>query len=163
MSKPYVLPATWTVPSAHEVQIVSELLGKSPQGEFQIVIRSETGVPRVIENMPFFFDGTPMPTRYWLVDPQLIIDVSKIESTGGVKQVQEEIPMDDIMAIHHRYEAARDTLVAPGYEGPRPSGGVGGTRRGVKCLHTHVANYLVTTDDVIGFWTMSKIEEMKQL
>ena len=46
-----------------------------------------------------------------------------------------------------------------GYLGPKPSGGVGGTRRGVKCLHAHVANFLATKNDVIGQWAIEKIDE----
>jgi hypothetical protein len=30
------------------------------------------------------------------------------------------------------------------------SGGVGGTRIGVKCLHAHLANYLVCAQDPVG-------------
>jgi hypothetical protein len=30
------------------------------------------------------------------------------------------------------------------------SGGVGGTRVGVKCLHAHLANYLAGHDDPVG-------------
>ncbi len=35
-------------------------------------------------------------------------------------------------------------------EGTQASGGVGGTRVGVKCLHAHLANYLVGDDDPVG-------------
>ncbi len=36
--------------------------------------------------------------------------------------------------------------------GPRPSGGVGGTRLGVKCLHAHWAWHLAGGDDPVGRW-----------
>ena len=49
--------------------MVAELLGRPPAGEFEVVVRTEDGAPAVIANAPFLFDGTPMPTRYWLVDP----------------------------------------------------------------------------------------------
>ncbi|HEY5009700.1 MAG TPA: DUF501 domain-containing protein, partial [Acidimicrobiales bacterium] len=35
-------------------------------------------------------------------------------------------------------------------DGAQPSGGVGGTRVGVKCLHAHLANYLVGAHDPVG-------------
>jgi hypothetical protein len=35
-------------------------------------------------------------------------------------------------------------------DGAQASGGVGGTRVGVKCLHAHLANYLVGADDPVG-------------
>ena len=50
---------------------VAELLGRRPAGEFEVVVRADDGRPAVIANAPFLFDGTPMPTRYWLVDPHL--------------------------------------------------------------------------------------------
>jgi hypothetical protein len=32
----------------------------------------------------------------------------------------------------------------------QPSGGVGGTRVGVKCLHAHLANFLAGAHDPVG-------------
>ena len=43
------------------------------------------------------------------------------------------------------------------WDGPRPSGGVGGTRRGVKCLHAHYAWYLVGGDDPVGRWVAEQL------
>ncbi len=56
-------------------------------------------------------------------------------------------------AAHARYAAERDGAVDPGHRGPRPSGGVGGTRQGVKCLHAHLAWWLAGGDDPVGEWT----------
>jgi len=39
----------------------------------------------------------------------------------------------------------------------RPSGGVGGTRRGVKCLHAHIAWYLAGGDDPVGRWVVGEL------
>ncbi|MEP6297278.1 MAG: DUF501 domain-containing protein, partial [Ilumatobacter sp.] len=65
---------------------------------------------------------------------------------------------DEIIAdIHRRYEAERDSAIAIDHVGPRPSGGVGGTRVGVKCLHAHVAHHLATGDDEIGRWTLRRV------
>ncbi|MEZ5342154.1 MAG: DUF501 domain-containing protein [Acidimicrobiales bacterium] len=68
--------------------------------------------------------------------------------------------MDDelIIATHHAYEAERDALIDPGYTGHRPTGGVGGTRVGVKCLHAHYANLLAGADDAVGHWVQAKLE-----
>ena len=156
---PYFLkPFSWAEPNEEEIQIITDLIGKRPQVEFTFAVRNKNGSPLVIENSPFFYDGTPMPTRYWLVDPELVAKVSRIERTGGVKQVQLEIDFETIQNIHDSHEMLRDELIAHDYVGPRPTGGVGGTRKGVKCLHTHLANYLATGDDVIGIWTLDRIE-----
>ena len=146
----FLKPIDWVEPSEDEVVAISALIGKQPQGEFSILIRNEDGSPLVIENSPFFNDGTPMPTRYWLVDRELVTAISRLESKGGIKQVQLEIDIELIQSIHDKHEFARNRLISQNFHGPKPSGGVGGTRKGVKCLHTHVANYLATNDDVVG-------------
>lgn len=136
---------------------VEELLGRRPAGEFEVVVRADDGRPAVIANQPFLFDGTPMPTRYWLVDPHLREVVSTLESNGGVRRAEAEVPMEAIGAAHARYAAERDTLIDADHRGPRPSGGVGGTRQGVKCLHAHLAWWLTGADDPIGEWTAQQI------
>ena len=122
-----------------------------------MVVRTDEGRPAVIANAPFLHDGTPMPTRYWLVDPTLREEVSRLESTGGVRQAEDAIPMDRIEAAHAVYAEERDALIGPDHRGPRPTGGVGGTRRGVKCLHAHLAWWLTGADDPVGAWTAQRI------
>ena len=46
--------------------------------------------------------------------------------------------------------------------GPRPSGGVGGTRQGVKCLHAHYAWHLAGGDDPVGRWIDDHLDEVRQ-
>ena len=99
-----------------------------------------------------------MPTRYYLVSADLVKRVSRLEAAGGVRRAETEIPADVITAIHARYRAERDAAIDPQHTGPRPSGGVGGTRIGVKCLHAHVANELVTGDDEIGRWALEQLD-----
>ena len=53
--------------SVSDVEVVTELLGRTPQCEFDVVVRDRDGSPVVIRNAPLLDDGTPMPTRYWLV------------------------------------------------------------------------------------------------
>jgi hypothetical protein len=136
---------------------VAELLGREPAGDFEVVVRTEDGFPAVIANAPFLDDGTPMPTRYWLVDRNLREAVSRIESTGGVKEAEASVAAHRIAAAHARYAAERDALIAPDHRGPRPSGGVGGTRQGVKCLHAHLAWWLTGADDPVGEWIARRI------
>ena len=136
---------------------VAELLGRPPRGEFEVVVRDATGDPLVVRNAPFLDDGTPMPTRYYLVGAELVRAVSRIEAGGAVDEVEAELDDDVIEAIHRRYADERDAAIPDDHVGPRPSGGVGGTRTGVKCLHAHVANQLATGDDEIGRWTLARI------
>jgi hypothetical protein len=136
---------------------VAELLGREPAGAFEVVVRDETGDPVVVRNAPFLDDGTPMPTRFYLVGASLVRDVSRLEAAGGVKAAEAAIDPDEVAALHRRYEAERDAAIDPDHEGPRPSGGVGGTRVGVKCLHAHVAHHLAGGDDPVGRWALDQL------
>jgi hypothetical protein len=138
-------------------EIVAQLIGREPAGGFEVVVRTEDGAPAVIANDPFLADGTPMPTRYWLVDPYLRESVSRIESGGGVRRAEDEVGMDRITELHARYAEERDRLIPADHRGPRPSGGVGGTRQGVKCLHAHLAWWLAGGSDAVGEWTAGQL------
>jgi uncharacterized protein len=122
-----------------------------------VVVRAEDGSPAVIANSPFLFDGTPMPTRYWLTDGVLREAVSRLESAGGVRTAELAVDEARLADVHLRYASERDALIPPGRSGPRPSGGVGGTQRGVKCLHAHLAWWLAGGDDPVGEWTARQI------
>jgi len=140
-----------------DLEVVTRLLGRPPAGRFEVVVRSGDGTPAVIANEPFLDDGTPMPTRYWLVDPVLRESVGRLESLGGVRQAEAAVSPRALAEAHARYAAERDGLVPAGRPGPRPTGGVGGTRQGVKCLHAHLAWWLAGGDDPVGEWTADRI------
>lgn len=145
-------------PTLEQVVAVEALLGRSPEGPFHVVVVDDAGSPVVIRNGPFMNDGRPMPTRYWLVDRDLVRAVSRLEGGGGVRQAENEIAADRLAATHARYAAERDALIPADHSGPRPFGGVGGTRRGVKCLHTHLAHHLARGDDPVGEWVLARLE-----
>ena len=81
------------------------------------------------------------------------------------------VPQHRVPARHGLLAAAADRLdrqvevglgeqhgVLPAdHEGPRPQGGVGGTRRGVKCLHAHYAWHLAGGDDPVGRWVAAAL------
>ncbi len=157
MTQPVAAGAGANSGSVPDLAAVAQLIGRDPAGEFEVVVRSEDGAPAVIANAPFLFDGTPMPTRYWLVDPDLSAAVSKLESTGGVRRAEADLGMARIASAHVRYAEERDALVPADHRGPRPSGGVGGTRQGVKCLHAHLAWWLTGAADPVGEWTAERI------
>jgi uncharacterized protein len=142
-----------------DVAALTVLLGRVPRGDFEIVVRDDAGGPRVIRNAPLLGDGTPMPTRYWLVDPVLVTRVARIESAGGVRKAEAAVDAAELQAAHDRYASERDAAIPADHEGPTPHGGVGGTRRGVKCLHAHYAWYLAGGDDPIGRWVAAALAE----
>ncbi|MDQ3145543.1 MAG: DUF501 domain-containing protein [Actinomycetota bacterium] len=137
---------------------MTTLLGREPQAPFEVVVRDGSGSPVVIENDPLLEDGTPMPTRWWLVGAAERLAVSRLEAAGGARQAEAEIDTIDLAEAHRRYAAERETALPAGHRGPRPSGGVGGTRTGVKCLHAHYAWYLAGGDDPVGRWVHRKLQ-----
>jgi hypothetical protein len=141
-------------PQASQVDLdaVTALLGRTPEGRFEVVVRDASGGPVVIRNEPIMEDGRPMPTRYWLIGAAESRAVSTLEGGGGVRQAEAEIDPALVADAHARYAAERDVHVPAGWTGPRPSGGVGGTRVGVKCLHAHYAWHLAGGDDPVGRW-----------
>ena len=150
-------------PGCDDLAAVEALLGRRPQGAFEVVVRDTDGSPVVLRNAPFLDDGTPMPTRYWLVGRRHSVAAGRLEAEGGVRRAEAEIDPAAIADAHRRYAAERDAAIEeidrlhPGRTGPRPSGGVGGTREGVKCLHAHLAWYLAGGDDPVGAWTVERM------
>ena len=144
-------------PERDDPTVVAELLGRSPQGDFEVVVRRTDGTPAVIENEPVLPNGRPMPTRWWLVDPHLNATVGTIEAEGGMRQAEADVGLDAMGDAHRRYEALRDEAMPDHYSGHRPSGGVGGTRRGGKCLHAHLAWWLAGGDDPTGAWVARRL------
>ncbi len=137
---------------------VCELLGREPRGRYDIVVRDAAGDPVVLRNAPLLDDGTPMPTRYWLIGPDEIRRIGRLESEGGVDRAEAEIDGGRVAAAHARYAAERDAELPHDHDGPRPSGGVGGTRVGLKCLHAHWAWHLAGGDDPVGRWIERELE-----
>jgi hypothetical protein len=143
------LALTFRDASSDDQDVVESLLGRPLAGRFAVVVRSHDGRPVVIENEPHLRDGTPMPTLYWLVDPDLHDAVSRLESEGGVHRFEELVDAEDLERAHSEY-AQRRTAATVRTELAQSSGGVGGTRVGVKCLHAHLANHLAGYDDPVG-------------
>jgi hypothetical protein len=141
----------------HDWERVRELLGRAPRGAFEVVVRTAAGDPVVLRNAPLLDDGTPMPTRYWLVGVTESRAVGQLEAAGGVRQAEAAIPPADVADAHARYATERDAALPIGHAGPRPTGGVGGTREGVKCLHAHYAWYLAGGDDPVGRWVAAQL------
>lgn len=145
------------MPTPEDVERVTQRLGRAPRADFDVAVRGADGDPIVIRNAPLLPDATPMPTRYWLVDPDLRSAVSRLEADGGVRAAAAEVDPEALARAHAAYAAERDGALPAGHAGPRPGGGVGGTRQGVKCLHAHYAWYLAGGDDPIGRWVEARL------
>ncbi len=135
--------------SPDDLAVLEQLLGRPLSGRCAVVVRRSDGTPVVIENEPHLRDGTPMPTLYWLVDPELHDAVSRLESEGGVHRFEEMVDAYELAAAHTEY-AERRSAVTVQVDRVQAQGGVGGTRVGIKCLHAHLANFLVGSPDPVG-------------
>jgi hypothetical protein len=100
--------ATAAVTSAADRDAVTGLLGRVPNGEFEVVVRRADGRPVVIANDPYLRDGEPMPTRYWLVDREIRVLIGRLESEGGVRMAEEAVDAEALRRAHDRYALERD-------------------------------------------------------
>lgn len=139
---------------------VAQLLGRAPMGDFVVIVRRSNGDPVVVRNHPFLYDGTPMPTLYWLCDPQARAAIGTIESEGGVDRVEVEVGLERMAEIHDAYAHERNSFIDRETAPHVPTGGVGGTRMGVKCLHAHYAFWLAGGNDDVGEWTHQQLVQM---
>jgi exopolyphosphatase/guanosine-5'-triphosphate,3'-diphosphate pyrophosphatase len=144
---------------AADLATVAEQLGREPTIPFTVVARCTGGHPLVIRNAPRDADGAPFPTTYWLTCPDAARAVSRLESEGGIGELNARYEADAdfraaVDAAHA--DAARDR--ARDLPDAAAWGGVGGTRRGIKCLHAHYANHLGGGDDVVGRWVAARVE-----
>jgi exopolyphosphatase/guanosine-5'-triphosphate,3'-diphosphate pyrophosphatase len=142
-----------------DVAAVREQLGREPTTPFTVVVRCTGGHPLVIRNAPRDVSGAPFPTTYWLTCPDAVKAVARLEAAGWIARFNERERSDpsfsDALASAHKAYAedrARDLLEASG------DGGVGGTRKGVKCLHAHYAFHLAGGVDPIGVWVAEQVE-----
>lgn len=142
--------------------VVAVQIGRPPRSRVDVAARCHLGLPVVVEVPPLLDDGTPFPTRYWLSCPLAVRRVGRLEAAGGVKAAEETLLSNEAMAERQRvamerYRKDRDRLIPAGHRGPVPSGGVGGARRGVKCLHAHLADDLAGNDNPVGQMTVPDV------
>jgi len=86
-----------------DIDRVTELLGRAPQGDFTVVVRRADGDPVVVRNAPLLNDGTPMPTLFWLVGRAEYAAVSRLEAAGGVDQAEAEVDPVELETAHRNY------------------------------------------------------------
>ena len=150
----------WPSPAPGDYQAVEKHLGRKPVGLFAVVARrgSISGSPAVIACWPIIADIKPMPTLFWLVDPELNHKVSQLESGGVIARARAGVDQAKLAEAHDRYRRIRDDLIPLDYLGPRPSGGIGGTASGVKCIHAHVAFEVVSGCDPVVGWLNAELD-----
>jgi exopolyphosphatase/guanosine-5'-triphosphate,3'-diphosphate pyrophosphatase len=140
---------------AKDFEAVRGQLGREPTTPFSMIARCGEGHPLVIRDRPLDISGHPFPTIYWLTCPEAVKAISRVESEGWIARLGADPAIAaSVEEAHRAYAVERGQMVA----GAEAWGGIGGTRRGIKCLHAHYAYHVAGGDDVVGRWTAGRIE-----
>jgi hypothetical protein len=145
-------------------RVVETQIGRPLRADSAPVSRCHLGLPVVVEVPPILDDGTPFPTFYWLTCPLATTRIGRLEGAGGIRRLEQKAEVDPEFAArlehaHSAYAADRDALIPAG-SSPAPSGGVGGTTIGIKCLHAHYAHTRAGGDNPVGELVQSWIEPL---
>jgi uncharacterized protein len=146
-------------------QTVAIQIEREPRSPVDVAARCPLGLPVVIRVPPHLDDGTPFPTTYWLTCPLAVRRIGRLEAAGGVREADTRIETDPGFGVAFRramkrYATDRDALIGPGAPPHRPSGGVGGSRHGVKCLHAHYADHAAGNENPVGAMTAANVEPL---
>ena len=131
--------------------IVEAQLGRPPRAIRQAAHQCGCGLADVIETSPRLPDGTPFPTLYYLTCPRASKEISRLESSGIMREMTERLRTDPELAAAYQgaaedYVRRRDALgVLPG------SPTAGGMPGRVKCLHVLVAHSLAVGPGIQPF------------
>jgi hypothetical protein len=111
--------------SSNDREAVARQLGREPR-PFRVAARCPFGLPSVIENER----TREMPTSFWVTCPSLVAAISRVESTGGVREAREALGEPVVEGIHDEHRSRYGTRVAGVREEATGS---------VKCLHAFTA------------------------
>lgn len=122
-----------------DLEIVREQLGRAPRGVLEVSYRTPDGRPAVVKTAPRLDDGTPFPTLYYLTDPRLTAEASRLEVAQVMKFMEQRLRVDgelaaDYLRAHQHYLSERNKIEDLGTDF---SGG--GMPDRVKCLHVLIA------------------------
>lgn len=162
--------------------IITKQLGRTPRGVMGVAVRCPEGSPQVIVTHPVILHGVYpeiFPTLYWLTCPRLVKEISRLEGAGVIEEIQQEIDQDpkfvqELEEVYQEYANQRMELVKestlkpireryPAQYEVLTQSGVGGIMdKGIKCLHTHFADYLVNRKNPVGRLTAERLGERLQ-
>ena len=123
---------------------VARQLRREPR-PFRVAARCPFGLPSVIENER----TREMPTSFWVTCPSLVAAISRVESTGGVREAQEAVGRAAIEEIHAEHRSRYGTRVAGVREEATGS---------VKCLHAFAALHISgAIPNPVADWTLGRL------
>lgn len=140
-------------PTQKQLDIVAEQLGRVPRGVLEVSYTTPDGQPAVIKTAPKLDDGTPFPTLYYLTDPRLTAEASRLEVAQVMKWMEARLAdseelQRDYQSAHEHYLTERNDIEDLGTEF---SGG--GMPERVKCLHVLIAYALAEGPERVRFGT----------
>jgi uncharacterized protein len=131
--------------SYKDYDAVARQLGRSPH-PFRVAARCPFGLPSVIENER----TREMPTSFWVTCPSLVAAISRVESTGGVREAQEAVGKATVEEMHGAHLSRYGTRVAGVRDGAFGS---------VKCLHAFTALHISDAiPNPVAEWTLRRLE-----
>ena len=130
--------------SYRDHDVVARQLGRTPR-PFRVAARCPFGLPSVIENEL----TREMPTSFWVTCPSFVAAISRVESTGGVREAQEAVGRAAIEGIHDEHRSRYGTRVA----------GVRDEATGsVKCLHAFTALHVSgAIPNLVAEWILGRL------
>ena len=163
--------------SKEDYDIITEQLGRRPQGLQYVCVRDAREIPAVIKVAPIV-KGKPFPNLYWLCHKELSKKIDHLEAIGLIKKLEKEIlPSDEnflnqLIDSHRSYAQERfsefeKTERLENYPEnfiknlkEKGVGGLGDFKR-VRCLHMHYAHHLVGFNP-IGHYLDQNYPELKE-
>lgn len=157
------------------IKIIEKQIDRKPEGMVEVTVECPFGYPAVIKVYPFF-NGRVFPTTYWLTCPYLQKEISVLEDKGWITKMQKIVDNDKAVAqalksSHEDYAKERFGMldsrekekmkeISDDIYKTLKKSGIGGVKdkKGIKCLHTHVADFLVNRDNPIGKKVFQKIK-----
>lgn len=140
-------------PTEAQLAVVAEQLGRPPRGVLEVSYTTPDGQPAVIKTAPKLDDGTPFPTLYYLTDPRLTAEASRLEVAQVMKWMESRLAgseelQQDYQAAHEHYLAERNAIEDLGTDFS-----AGGMPERVKCLHVLIGYALAEGPDRVRFGT----------
>jgi len=151
-------------PTAQQLELIEQQLGRKPRGLAGVAVATDSGVPLVLQ-MRSLVEDQPFPTLFWLSSKDLYQAIAEIETSGWVKQIEAELEQnEDLRAaylanqlsyVELRWALMRDEDKARieelGFSDLFNQYGIGGIRQWdkVRCLHMQYAHHLAD-GNVIG-------------
>jgi len=159
----------------NEQKILELQLDRTINNFFETAKYCPFGFPAVITVNPFI-NNVPAPTIYWLSCPYLNYQVDRLEAeTNLISDLRNKLQSEQKFKVkmneaHKKYANQRKKLleeeqldkarnISEDLYQVLMTSGVGGIREkeGIKCLHTHLADFLVNEFNPVGEIVFTKI------